>query len=128
MLGAACERKPGRGDRLQRDACLEGLVGSGGALQYAGYRFELPPIAPDDWRPGLRERFSLLGLSISAERLDRLISLAGAHPYRTMRLAQETARVARALPSTASPAPVGEGDLEAALLAVRTDPAWGQLG
>jgi hypothetical protein len=107
---------------------LNELVGPGGALQYAGYRFPLPAIDPGDWRTGLRERFVLLGLSAQDELLDRLIELAGAHPYRTMRLAQETARVARSLPSTAAPAPVGNGDLEAALLTVRSDPAWTELG
>jgi hypothetical protein len=106
---------------------LEALVGAGGALQYAGYRFPLPPITPSDWQSGLRERFALLGLEITSRLLDELIGLADAHPYRTMRLAQETARVARNLPSTSTPAPVGEGDLQAALLAVRSDPAWGDL-
>jgi hypothetical protein len=107
---------------------LEGLVGPGGPLQYAGYRFVLPPIAPDDWRAGLRERFALLDLAVGGDLLDRIIEEAGAHPYRTMRLAQETARVARSIASTATPAPVGDGDLEAALLAVRADPAWLELG
>ena len=106
---------------------LEKLVGAGGALQYAGYRFPLPLIAPPDWKSGLRERFALLGLEITGRLLDELIELANAHPYRTMRLAQETARVARNLPSTSTPGPVGEGDLQAALLAVLSDPAWGEL-
>lgn len=107
---------------------LAQLFGPRGVLQFAGHRLEVPPITVEDWCSGLRERFVQLGLDPPRDLLARLVDLSGGHPYRTMRLALETAIVAGSLPSAAGRVPVGDGDLDAALLAVRSDPSWEALG
>jgi uncharacterized protein len=50
----------------------------------------LRPIAFDDWRSGLLERFSADDCSVEPAVLDRIVELGGHHPRATMRIAQQT--------------------------------------
>ena len=58
------------------------------------------------------------------ERLTRLIELTGGHPYLTMRLARDTARIAS---DPEQPRRAGGAELEAALYELRRDPVWTAL-
>ena len=55
-----------------------------------GSFYALRPIAPEDWRAGVAERFAADGCDVSASALDRIVELGGGHPRATMRVAQQT--------------------------------------
>src|ERR671911_44949 len=55
-----------------------------------GSFYALRPIAPEDWRAGVAERFAADGCEVSAAALDRIVELGGGHPRATMRVAQQT--------------------------------------
>jgi uncharacterized protein len=55
-----------------------------------GSFYSLRPIAAEDWREGLRERFESDGCAIEAHALDRLVALGESHPRVTMLIAQRT--------------------------------------
>jgi len=64
---------------------IEQLMGKPYELARLGQRRELPPTIPiDQWRRPLLERFQRAGLSISAERLERIIQFGEGRPYDTM--------------------------------------------
>jgi hypothetical protein len=50
----------------------------------------LRPIAADDWREGLADRFAADDCTITPAALDRIVKLGGNHPRATMRVAQQT--------------------------------------
>jgi uncharacterized protein len=50
----------------------------------------LRPIAADDWREGLADRFAADDCTITPAALDRIVKLGGDHPRATMRVAQQT--------------------------------------
>jgi hypothetical protein len=108
------------GGQDQRRA-LEQLTASDGPLRYVGARFDLPVIAHEDWRAGLRERFAALGIPITTAALELLLSQSHGHPYCTMLLAHEAERLAIDLGE------VSETVIEAALVTVRRDEAWQEL-
>jgi len=88
-------------------------------LGYLGEQFSLPPIAEDDWRHGLRERFTTAGVPITDEALTRLLFESRCHPYCTMLLAKHCAEVAQ---------PFGEvtdSVVTVALPTVSQHEAWG---
>jgi hypothetical protein len=55
-----------------------------------GSFLELAPIAPEEWREGLRNRFAEDGCSIDDFALARLVELGELHPRATMLIAQQT--------------------------------------
>ncbi len=52
--------------------------------------YTLRPIAEEDWRDGLRERFQADGCEIADDALGRIVALGGLHPRVTMLIAQQT--------------------------------------
>lgn len=100
---------------------LEQLTSEDGPLRYVGTRFALPPIAQEDWQAGLRERFAELGVPIAADALDFLLEQSHGHPYCTMLLAHEAARVSAGMDEASAAA------VSAALVTVRRDEAWQEL-
>jgi uncharacterized protein len=50
----------------------------------------LRPIAADDWRQGLIDRFQADDCVVEPAALERIIELGGGHPRATMRIAQQT--------------------------------------
>lgn len=73
---------------------------------------ELSPITRDEWRAGLRRRFSRGGYSIAVDALDFLIASGEDHPRSTMLLAQQAILVAL----LAQTKTIGRGEVELALL------------
>lgn len=55
-----------------------------------GSFLSLRPIAPEDWREGLRSRFESDDCAIDEAALDRLVALGELHPRVTMLIAQRT--------------------------------------
>jgi hypothetical protein len=55
-----------------------------------GSFYGLRPIAPEEWRTGLAERFAADRCTIGDAALDRIVELGGEHPRATMRIAQQT--------------------------------------
>jgi hypothetical protein len=62
-------------------------------LGYLGEHFQLAPIAEDDWRHGLRERFDHADVPIAPNALDLLLDESRGHPYCTMLLAKHAAEL-----------------------------------
>ncbi len=60
------------------------------ALSGFGSFYALRPIAAEDWRAGLRERFAADDCEIAADALDSIVSLGELHPRVTMLIAQQT--------------------------------------
>jgi uncharacterized protein len=54
-----------------------------------GSFYSLRPIAEDQWRRGLAERFAVDDCTIGAAALTRIVELGGGHPRATMRIAQQ---------------------------------------
>lgn len=100
---------------------LERLTSEDGPLRYVGARFALPPIPSEDWRSGLRGRFVELGIPIADDALDLLLEQSRGHPYCTMLLAHESARVSAGMQETSAAA------VAAALVSVQRDEAWQEL-
>jgi len=64
---------------------IERLMGSPYDLARLGQRLELSPTIPaDQWRAPLRRRFEQTALSISEERLQRILDFGEGRPYGTM--------------------------------------------
>jgi hypothetical protein len=57
--------------------------------QFGGFH-ELSPIAPEEWREGLRERFAQDDCTVDEEALERIVALGEGHPRSTMLIAQQT--------------------------------------
>lgn len=70
----------------------------GKPLAAVGSEFILPEISPEDWRPGLRDRFAEGKVEISNRELDAIIAAAGGHPRRTMLVAGNVHAIAAAQP------------------------------
>lgn len=68
------------GEAMQR------LLSEGQPLHHDGLNYAVPEISADDWRHGLRERFSELNIEIADEHIDRILDASGGHPQRTMRV------------------------------------------
>lgn len=62
-------------------------------LGYFGGSYELPAIAEDAWRQGIRERMERDGTEIADEALDRLLERSEQHPRITMLLAQHAHQI-----------------------------------
>ncbi len=60
------------------------------ALSGFGSFYALRPIAAEDWREGLRERFEADDCEIAREALDEIVELGEGHPRVTMLIAQQT--------------------------------------
>ncbi len=60
------------------------------ALSGFGSFYALRPIAAEDWRAGLRERFAADGCEIEPDALDSIVELGELHPRVTMLIAQQT--------------------------------------
>jgi hypothetical protein len=100
---------------------LERLTSSDGPLRYVGTRFSLPPIAQEDWRAGLRERFATLDAPITPAALGLLLDRSQGHPYCTMLLAHESGRLGMDLGE------VSDAVVQAALAIASRDEAWQEL-
>jgi uncharacterized protein len=55
-----------------------------------GSFYALRPIAPEDWRAGVADRFAGDGCKVAEAALERIVALGGGHPRATMRIAQQT--------------------------------------
>lgn len=99
-------------------SALELLTDPGQALEFVGLRLRLPRIADEDWRAALRPRFAACGAPISEDALGYLLDESQRHPYCTMLLARESARIGRILGET------GEAAVVAGLQVAATDEAW----
>jgi hypothetical protein len=100
-------------------SALERLTGPGCPLEYVGQRVRLPPIARADWEHELPARFVAAEVPIAPRALGFLLDEAREHPYCTMLLAREAARIGQ---------PIGEVTeviVRAALLVAAEDEAWG---
>jgi uncharacterized protein len=60
------------------------------ALSGFGSFYALRPIAAEDWRAGLHERFVADGCEIAPDALDSIVELGELHPRVTMLIAQQT--------------------------------------
>ncbi len=103
---------------------LERLTERGGPLHLVGSRIILPEITPADWLGALRDGFARLEIEITETTLQTLIELTRGHPYLTMRLARDSARIASEDPR---PWAASGAELEAALYELRRDPVWTAL-
>jgi hypothetical protein len=84
-----------------------------------------PIQGPSNARFGaLRDGFAELGIEITEATIAKLIELTGGHPYLTMRLARDSARIAT---DTRRPWKAGGAQLEAALYELHRDPVWRAL-
>ena len=99
-------------------SALEALADEDGPLRYVGQRFRLPPIDRGDWEHALPLRFEEAGLPISGDALALLLDEARMHPYCTMLLAREAARVGLSVGE------VSDVAVQAALLTAAEDEAW----
>ncbi len=102
---------------------LERLTQRGGPLHLAGSRITLPPITIANWMGALRDGFARLEIEIGERTITEMIDLTAGHPYLTMRLARDCARIA----TDTFPWKVGGAELEAALYELRRDPVWRTL-
>ncbi len=103
---------------------LKRLTERGGALHLVGSRVSLPPITTGRWLGALRDAFAQLEIEITETTLQKLIELTNGHPYLTMRLARDSARIASDIPA---PWRASGAELEAALYELRRDPVWSVL-
>src|SRR5579864_1790025 len=60
------------------------------ALSGFGSFHTLRPIAPEDWRKGIRDRFEADGCKVEPRALQRMVELGELHPRVTMLIAQKT--------------------------------------
>jgi hypothetical protein len=99
-------------------SALEALTGEDGPLRYVGQRFPLPRIDRGDWEHELPPRFEAAGVPITSDALTLLLDEARLHPYCTMLLAREAARVGQSVGQ------VTDVIVQAALLMAAEDEAW----
>lgn len=103
---------------------LEKLTQRDGPLHLVGSRVSLPMITAGAWIGALRDRFAELDIEVTETTIGHLIEFTDGHPYLTMRLARDSARIAS---EAAKPWRVGGAELEAALYELRRDPVWSAL-
>lgn len=103
---------------------LQKLTQRDGPLHLVGSRVSLPIITAGHWIGALRDRFAELEIEITETTIAHLIEFTDGHPYLTMRLARDSARIAS---EQAKPWKVGGAELEAALYELRRDPVWSAL-
>jgi hypothetical protein len=87
-------------------------------LRYVGQRFPLPRIDRGDWEHELPMRFEEAGVPITSDALTLLLDETRMHPYCTMLLAREAARVGQSVGG------VTDVIVQAALLMAAEDEAW----
>jgi hypothetical protein len=75
------------------EARAEEMLKQPDVLGYLGEHFQLAPIADEDWRHGLRERFDRANVRIAPDALDLLLAQSRGHPYCTMLLAKHAAEL-----------------------------------
>ncbi len=100
-------------------SALEELTGPERTFEYVGTRLPLPQIRDEDWQAALRPRFERFGAPITDDALRMLLEESKRHPYCTMLLARESARVGATLGET------GVAAVLAALDVAESDEAWG---
>jgi hypothetical protein len=95
----AAARRPHRQLRFvfagSHDTALETLFAHGRPLHVLSDRCPLPPIAPDDWIAGLKDRFTEGGVECDDTVLTHLLGESRGHPLATVYLAKETFLAAR---------------------------------
>jgi hypothetical protein len=99
-------------------SALNALTGQDGPLRYVGQRVRLPPIDRGDWEHELPLRFGAADVPITPDALALLLDEARSHPYCTMLLAREVARLGQAIGE------VTDVIVQAALLTAAEDEAW----
>jgi hypothetical protein len=97
---------------------LDELTQPDGPLEYVGQGIILPPIAREDWEAELPKRFTAIGTPINRAGLDRLLDESRCHPFCTMWLARESARLGMVIGR------VDDASVEAALHIVQRDEQW----
>jgi hypothetical protein len=103
-------------------SALTELTGPGQPFEYVGISLSLPRIRDEDWRAALRPRFDAFNAPIAEEALTMLLDESQQHPYCTMLLARESARIGGTLGET------GIAAVVAALDVAERDEAWGLRG
>jgi hypothetical protein len=101
-------------------SATEALFAPGKPLHWEFEPFPLPPIDRLDWHRGLVERFALAGHELAAGLVDVMLDATGGHPQRTMAVAKQTLREARA----AEASEVSWGAVDAAITIARRHPSW----
>jgi hypothetical protein len=103
-------------------SALAKLTGEQQPFEFVGMTLPLPRISDEDWRAALRPRFEAFDAAVTDGALDLLLEESMLHPYCTMLLARESARIGRPLGETGEPAVL------AALEVAEKDEAWGLRG
>ena len=103
-------------------SALAALTGPSQPFEYVGISLPLPRIRDEDWRAALRPRFDAFNAPITDEALTMLLDESQLHPYCTMLLARESARIGATLGAT------GDAAIVAALDVAERDEAWGLRG
>jgi hypothetical protein len=77
---------------------LADLLADGRPMHHDGMRFDLSPIAREDWQHELPHRFEEVGLQIAPERIDQILEVTDGHPARTMRVCAHVRELAEDQP------------------------------
>jgi|SRR5215212_508858 len=98
----------------------EAIFAEGSPLHWNFDAFPLPAIDAVDWHEGLAERFAAAGLAIESARIRQILAASNGHPLRTMTVAKEALREARAANETA----ISWGAVDSAAGRARAHPSW----
>lgn len=96
------------------------IFAEGTPLHWDFEAFPLPPIDEVDWHQGLAERFAAAGVAIESARIRQILDASRGHPLRTMTVAKETLREARAAAEDA----VSWGAVDVAIRRAGSHPSW----
>lgn len=100
----------------------EELFAVGRPLEWEFQPFGVPEIDEVEWHQGIVERFTRVGIRISADRVRQILDETGGQPWKTMLIAKETLREARG-------AGEEEGSwtsVDAAIAQARRHPSWNE--
>lgn len=119
-------RKPGRlvtyAFAGSERSAMEGLFATGQPLHFQGDRYQLPPIASNDWHAGIAERFVRDGRRIEREQVDEILAATEGQPLRTMQVCRQALRVAR----TQDAPTISSSIVADAVSQARAHPSWDQ--
>jgi len=73
---------------------VEALLAEGQPLHHDGMRFDVPPIADDDWHHELPLRFAEAGLEVGRDHVEQILAASERHPQRTMRVCAHVLQLA----------------------------------
>lgn len=88
-----------------------------GPLGWVGLRQELPEITLDQWKAGLRPRFTKAGLEIDDTQITQAFVVADGHPLRMMSICAQSLRLVQGDEIT-------QGVMAQAIVAAKDHPSW----